>query len=162
MDVLEHPPTTNGPKYLASRGKRFAAYLIDILPIIVIFTWVYHAFFGFDRTLHDYLANKGDIDARARFLHDRNIIREGSFLIWVVYCILMEGTAMQGTLGKAAMEIKVVDENGERLLFSHSVRRNVSKTLSYVFLSWGFIWILFDKKRQGWHDKINRTYVVAK
>jgi len=160
MDVLAHPPTTNGPKFPASRGKRLVAYLIDILPIIVIFAWVFHAFFGFDRTLHDYLANKGDIEARAKFLHDRNIIREGSFLIWVVYCILMEATAMQGTLGKAAMGIKVVDENGERLLFSHSLRRNLSKTLSYVVLSLGFIWILFDKKRQGWHDKLHKTHVV--
>ncbi|HNR59128.1 MAG TPA: RDD family protein [Methanothrix sp.] len=24
----------------------------------------------------------------------------------------------------------------------------------------GYIWVLFDKKRQGWHDKIAGTYVV--
>ncbi len=29
-------------------------------------------------------------------------------------------------------------------------------------LSLGFIWIAFDSKRQGWHDKIAGTYVVRK
>jgi hypothetical protein len=27
-------------------------------------------------------------------------------------------------------------------------------------LSIGFIWVTFDRKRQGWHDKIAGTYVI--
>ena len=27
-------------------------------------------------------------------------------------------------------------------------------------MSLGFLWIVFDQKRQGWHDKIAGTYVV--
>ncbi len=58
------------------------------------------------------------------------------------------------------MGIKVVDENGDKITLGKSLGRNTSKILSYSVISLGFIWILFDKKKQGWHDKINRTYVV--
>ncbi|MGV3636883.1 MAG: RDD family protein [Flavobacteriales bacterium] len=138
------------------------AYLIDMLPIVLIVAGVFHAFFGFDRTLQAYLNNRGDIEARANLLRERNLIRDGSFLIWVLYCMVLEASSLQGTLGKAAMGLKVVDANGQRLSRSHSVRRNLSKTFSYVVLALGFIWIRFDKKRQGWHDKLNRTFVVYK
>jgi uncharacterized RDD family membrane protein YckC len=60
------------------------------------------------------------------------------------------------------MGIKVVDENGDRMTLSKSVGRNLSKVLSYFVIFLGFIWILFDKKKQGWHDKINKTFVVNK
>jgi len=147
---------------LASRGKRVTAYLIDMLPIVSIVAGVFYMFFGFDQTLHTYWNNRGDIAARANFLRERNYIRDGSFLFWIVYCMVLEASSLQGTLGKAAMGIKVVDENGQRLSGSHSFRRNLSKTLSMVVLALGFIWILFDKKRQGWHDKLNNTFVVHK
>ena len=32
--------------------------------------------------------------------------------------------------------------------------------ISAVPLSLGFVWIVFDKKGQGWHDKLGGTYVV--
>ena len=58
---------------LASRGKRMAAYLIDMLPIVLIVAGVFHVFFGFDRTLETYLSNRGDIEARANFLRERSL-----------------------------------------------------------------------------------------
>jgi hypothetical protein len=36
----------------------------------------------------------------------------------------------------------------------------VGYIISGLALSLGFIWLAFDPKRQGWHDKIARTYVV--
>jgi uncharacterized RDD family membrane protein YckC len=32
--------------------------------------------------------------------------------------------------------------------------------VSGLALSIGFLWIEFDKKRQGWHDKLAGTYVI--
>ena len=32
--------------------------------------------------------------------------------------------------------------------------------ISAMVILLGFVWILIDKKRQGWHDKIAGTYVV--
>jgi hypothetical protein len=32
--------------------------------------------------------------------------------------------------------------------------------VSGIVLSLGFLWATFDSRRQGWHDKIARTYVI--
>jgi uncharacterized RDD family membrane protein YckC len=72
----------------------------------------------------------------------------------------MESSVRQGSLGKSIMGIKVVDDHGSRMTLSRSIGRKQSKILSYFVISLGFLWILFDKKKQGWHDKINNTYVV--
>jgi uncharacterized RDD family membrane protein YckC len=146
--------------HLADREKRFWAYLIDIIPIALIVFGVFYLFLGFDEILERYQNRGNDIQPRIDFLKQRNWIREISFFIWMIYCIFMEASDKQGTFGKIAMGIKVVDENGIRMSLNKSFRRNISKILSYFVLSLGFIWILFDKKKQGWHDKINRTFVI--
>jgi len=147
---------------LADRGKRLGAFLIDMIPIILIVFGVFYLFLGFDATLTEYLNRGTDVEPRIKFLRERNWIREISFIIWVIYCIVMEFSERQGTFGKSAMGIKVVDESGNRMTLSKSIGRNTSKILSYLVVSLGFLWILFDKKKQGWHDKINKTFVVNK
>jgi uncharacterized RDD family membrane protein YckC len=34
--------------------------------------------------------------------------------------------------------------------------------ISGVALDIGFIWVAFDPRKQGWHDKIASTFVVRK
>ncbi len=145
---------------LADRGKRFVAYLIDILPITLIVFGVFYFFMGFDETLRNYFDRGDSVEPRIKYLNQRRWIRDLSFLIWIIYCIFMESSERQGTFGKSIMGIKVVDENGDRLSIGKSIGRNTTKGLSYVVILLGFIWILFDKKRQGWHDKLNKTFVV--
>lgn len=147
---------------LAANGKRFVAYVIDIIPIALIIFGVYYFFFDFDITLTEYLNRGADYQPRIKFLKDRNMIRDISFFVWVIYCIVMESSEWQGTFGKSVMGIKVVDGSGNRMTLPKSIGRNVTKTFSYFVLSLGFIWILFDKKKQGWHDKLNNTFVVNK
>lgn len=137
------------------------AYLIDVLPITVLVFGVFYLFLGFDETLDKYLNRGTDIEPRSKFMEQRNWIRDISLLIWIIYCIIFEASPKQGTIGKSLMEIKVVDNAGNRLTLYKSFARNLSKILSYSIIALGFIWILFDKKRQGWHDKLNNTYVVS-
>ena len=145
---------------LADKGKRVIAYLIDIVPILCLVFGVFYLFFGFDQTIANYLNRGNDIAPRIAFLKQRNWIRDSSFLCWVVYCIFMEASSRQGTFGKSIMGIKVVNASRERLTLRESVGRNMSKLLSYGIVGLGFIWILFDKNKQGWHDKLNHTYVI--
>lgn len=147
---------------LADRGKRLAAYLIDMIPIILIVFGFFYLFLGFDATLNEYFNRGTELEPRVKFLKERNWIREISFIVWVIYCIVMESSERQGTFGKSAMGIKVVDEHGNRMTLSKSFGRNTSKILSYLVVFLGFLWILFDKEKQGWHDKINKTFVVTK
>lgn len=147
---------------LAERGKRFGAYLIDIISITLMVFIIFYLFLDFDKTLTNYLNRGSEIEPRIQFLKERNWIRETSFIIWILYCIIMESSKYQGTFGKHIMGIKVIDKNGTRLSFSKSIARNISKIVSYLILALGFLWILFDKKKQGWHDKLTKTFVVNK
>ena len=40
------------------------------------------------------------------------------------------------------------------------VREIIGKLVSGIVILLGYVWILFDGKRQGWHDKIAGTVVV--
>ena len=146
--------------YLAARYKRLLAYLIDILPIVLILFFLCYNFFGLDEVWNNYLHKRGDLLSRVEFLQYRNRIRDFSFLVWIIYAFIMEASAQQGTLGKRIMRIKVINASGNRLSFKQSAIRNFCKILSYIPLSLGFLWLVFDRNRQGWHDKIGGTFVV--
>jgi uncharacterized RDD family membrane protein YckC len=64
------------------------------------------------------------------------------------------------TPGKAAVGLKVVRTNGKKLSFGRSLLRFIAYWISAIPLFLGFFWILWDSKRQGWHDKIAGTQVV--
>jgi uncharacterized RDD family membrane protein YckC len=73
---------------------------------------------------------------------------------FVLYC---SGT----TPGKKIFALRVIKESGgECHLGSMLVREIVGKTISGAVFLLGYLWILFDRERQGWHDKLANTYVV--
>lgn len=144
----------------ASNGKRFAAYLIDIIPLVLIVYGLFYIYSDFELIQDQYLQDKSDYDARAAFLKKRNYIRYISLLLWVTFSIFMDASTWQGTWGKKLFNIKVVDEDGERLSLSHSVKRNLAKVVSIVPVFIGFIWVFFDSKNRGLHDKIANTRVI--
>lgn len=42
------------------------------------------------------------------------------------------------------------------------IRETLGKFLSGLILSLGYLWILFDDNKQGWHDKLVDTLVVER
>ena len=63
--------------------------------------------------------------------------------------------------GKMVINIKIVKTDGTPPGFgSVLVREIIGKFVSGLVIYIGYIWIIFDGKRQGWHDKIASTYVV--
>jgi len=57
--------------------------------------------------------------------------------------------------------MEIVDERGEEIGFWRGLLRwFVGTTVSTIFFYLGFIWIAFNRRKQGWHDKIAGTYVV--
>ena len=142
--------------------KRTLAYLIDITPIVIGVGAIFYFFFGFDEAIHARFTRTDDFDARVRFLKLRNWVRDLSFLVWLGYCLVMEPSPLQGTLGKRIVGIKVVDRDGRRLSFPRALAHTSTKLASYVALGIGFLWIAFTKSKQGWHDKAARTFVVSR
>lgn len=64
------------------------------------------------------------------------------------------------TIGSTLVGIKVVSQDGSSLSGAKALLRYVGYIVSAIVLSLGFLWAAFDRKRQGWHDKIAGTYVV--
>lgn len=64
------------------------------------------------------------------------------------------------TIAKSVLGIKVVGSDGQPLSFGKSLLRYLGYIVSALLLSLGFLWIAFDKKRQGWHDKIASSYAI--
>lgn len=144
----------------AGLGARLLAYLIDILPIILVTSAGFYLFLGFDETIQQYLNARDDINTRIAFLRQRNQIRDFSFLVYIVYCGFLEGSAMQGTIGKRLLGLRVTDKNGRPLTRGRSFGRNVAKLISYIPLGLGFLWAIWSKHNRTWHDMLAKTLVV--
>ena len=66
------------------------------------------------------------------------------------------------TPGKMAMGIKIIGIDGRPVSLGRAILRYIGYFISWAVFLLGFVWIGFDKKRQGWHDKIASTYIVRK
>jgi uncharacterized RDD family membrane protein YckC len=66
-----------------------------------------------------------------------------------------------GTPGKYALSARVVDaDTGQPLTTGRAVLRYVGYYLSIAPLFLGLVWVAFDRRKQGWHDKIANSVVV--
>jgi uncharacterized RDD family membrane protein YckC len=63
------------------------------------------------------------------------------------------------TPGKRIMGLRVLRADGTRLRFWNALRRQIGYYISAIFYL-GYLWILVDNKRQGWHDKLSGTIVT--
>jgi uncharacterized RDD family membrane protein YckC len=65
------------------------------------------------------------------------------------------------TLGKMVLGIKVVNAAGSQPGLGEAALREVlGKIVSSVVIYIGFLWIIWDGQKQGWHDKIASTHVI--
>lgn len=80
---------------------------------------------------------------------------------WLYYAFF-ESSKHQATIGKMALDLKVVDTNLNRLSFTRATGRHFSKLLSILTLGIGFIMIGLTDNKQGLHDKIAETFVIRR
>ena len=81
----------------------------------------------------------------------------------ILYKPIMEASEYQGTVGKYALGMKVVDQKGQRIMMTSSFLR----TILYIIGAQGFLLCLgvvmigFTEYKQGLHDILANTYVVT-
>jgi uncharacterized RDD family membrane protein YckC/uncharacterized membrane protein len=80
---------------------------------------------------------------------------------WVLYRFAMF-VWKSSTLGQIVLNLQVQKRDGSSLVadYSGALIRALSSLLSLIPLGLGFIWILFNRDLEAWHDKISETYVV--
>jgi uncharacterized RDD family membrane protein YckC len=79
--------------------------------------------------------------------------------LFIFYLVLW---AQGLTLGKLILGMRVIKTSGERAGFWRMfLRETIGKFVSAITLWLGFLWIIWDKDQQGFHDKIADTLVVV-
>ena len=69
----------------------------------------------------------------------------------------------QATPGKMAFSARIVDaESGQAPSTGQCIIRYLGYFVSMLPLFLGIIWVAFDRRKQGWHDKLAGTVVVRK
>ncbi|WP_293915578.1 MULTISPECIES: RDD family protein [unclassified Sphingobacterium] len=130
IDSLEAP--------LASAGKRFGSYLIDM----VVLTLLNFPLAFLSKLLPDYFDNKFYLLF---------------FPLWILYFFLME-LLFKGTIGKKALSIKIISDNeGSKLSVFQYFVRSIVKCIPVLPII-----LLFNDKRKAAHDMIAGTIVVEK
>lgn len=78
----------------------------------------------------------------------------------IAYVVVYQAKTGQ-TLGKKVMSIKVVDAQGHTPgMLTFFLREILGKAVSGIIFGIGYLVILWDKNKQGLHDKIASTFVV--
>lgn len=80
-------------------------------------------------------------------------------LLSLVYFTYFHGATGQ-SIGKRVLKIKAIQTTGEPINFKIALIRWGGYIISGLVMNLGFLWVMFDKNKQGWHDKIAGTYVV--
>jgi uncharacterized RDD family membrane protein YckC len=142
----------------ASFGDRFMAFLLDSfvqLPIVGPFLWFL--------LREDIMSFAGDPVLLAEQLTASLESPMGRLILYgipLVYCVLF-WKFKSATPGKMLLEMKIVDATtGGAPGAGRLVLRYVGYIVCVLSLCIGFLWIAFDKRRQGWHDKMANTIVV--
>ncbi|GAB4512998.1 MAG: RDD family protein [Anaerolineae bacterium] len=64
------------------------------------------------------------------------------------------------TPGKMLLNLRVVKIDGSPIDDADAILRYMGYLVGSAIIMLGFIWAFFDSNRQGWHDKLAKTYVV--
>ncbi len=84
-----------------------------------------------------------------------------STLVNIAYFTYFHGTTGK-TPGKMLLGLQVVSIEGNHISFGTAFLRSVGYLVSSLIFCLGYIWIMFDNKKQGWHDKIAGTVVIIR
>ena len=84
-------------------------------------------------------------------------------VVFPALAVILFWVYRQATPGKMVIHAKIVDaQTGERATTRQCVGRYFAYIPAVLFFGLGFLWIAFDKKKQGWHDKLAGTVVIKK
>lgn len=144
----------------ASPWKRLAAFLLDVVPITVLVFGVAYFFTGFRELFDSWWANSQDLEVRAEFLKQRNVLRFISGLLYFLYAVIMESSRFQATVGKMVMRAMVVNDAGKRMTMARAFERNAMKMFSVIPAFVGCVAAFFHPYKQAWHDRMAQTYVL--
>ncbi len=132
---------------------KYAGFWSRFLATIIDSIWLY----GIIYTLLWILLGESMFDADASYT-----ITQFTFE-WLIPLVVVMAfwITKSATPGKMILKMKIVDaETYEKVSGIRLFIRYLAYFASIIPLFLGFLWIAWDKKKQGWHDKIAKTVII--
>lgn len=143
---------------MAGFGPRWGALLVDVNVLVLIILFFFRSFVPLLRGSNfdaSELSDSFKVGGVLMYLF-------GLPIIGILYQAIFECSRLQGTPGKIAVKIKVVNMHGEKVSFLQAVGRNAGKILSSLIIYIGFLMAIWTDKKQTLHDQMANTYVVLR
>ena len=131
--------------------RRVLAFFVDALWITPLMWLLLYFTYGGDYTQISHLNTEILFEWRIILIND---ILPALLILWfwIKYA---------ATPGKLLFDCEIVDAHtGEHISFKQALLRYLAYIVSLLPLGLGFLWIIWDKRKQGWHDKIAGTIVI--
>lgn len=148
MTAVELPTRRGAFAGIVSRSVAFVADCV----IVVIGFAIFGALAGAVMTVLDFATVK--IDSAGELLAWAGAIL--MFFFWY-YTVLI--AVFGKTIGMMVMGLRVVGVSGARPAPLRAAVRTAAMALSNILML-GYVWVAVDNRRQAWHDKIARTFVI--
>ena len=135
---------------------RAGAYVIDwvLLSVFLFLTYFAVSFMFYGDSFDSWPKSESEIDLRMVVLIQWVLPAAYAILFWIY---------RQATPGKIALRIKLADARGRgNPTTGQCIGRYLAYIPSLLFLGLGFLWVVFDERKQGWHDKLAGTVVIKK
>ena len=85
----------------------------------------------------------------------------GQLLINTTTTVITFWMVKQATPGKMAVSTRIVDaDSGNAASAAQLIGRYFAYFAACIPLGLGILWVAFDRRKQGWHDKLAGTVVV--
>ena len=127
---------------------RFCAIIIDSILFILLLIPL-PLIYGFGQYL-----NSGPLS----YLGVWHILLE---LILPITLTILLWLRFSATPGKMFLKLKIVDtKTSGPISFRQALIRYIGYLPSFYCLLLGILWVAFDKRKQGWHDKLASTAVI--
>jgi len=126
---------------------RVGASIIDTILVLIIIGPILTAIYG-----KEYWVDESFLKGPMDFLLSYVLPAIAVIIFWI---------ARQATPGKMAISARIVDaETLDKPSTGQLIGRYFGYYVSTIPLMLGFIWVAFDSRKQGFHDKLAGTVVV--
>lgn len=138
--------------HYAGFWRRLLAFMLDTLLLSLITTGLTITLFGIDQIIQ-----MQAISVNYEINWSMAILDQAIPAIWTIAFWL----SWKATPGKLLLDCQVLDADTlHKARLSQLILRYICYIISALPLGLGFLWIAFNKRNQGWHDKLSNTVVI--
>jgi len=156
-----------GPKPIEYGGFwiRVAAAIIDTICVMMVITpvlmWIYGSGYLMDPLNQALSLDPTNVDESGSFFKFAGPADVVLNYVFPAIAIVLFWIARQATPGKMLLKLRIVDAKTlGKLTPGQAIGRYLGYYVSILGLFLGLLWVGWDKRKQGWHDKLAGTVVI--